>query len=191
MRPCVLLLVAALLAAFADPPPEERVVPGGRSGWATDGAGGCWLWVGGLPGGASDIRASWSGPCPSGPAEGTGRSLITWRVGGQDRSMAYEGPLVHGKAEGRGKLNHYEGGELTVVEEGEYRNDHLVEGRLEIQRQGLTYEGRMRAGHPHGQGRLTLRGQVFEGEWENGCLPFRGAWVAFTRPAASCQGQDT
>ncbi|WP_149538943.1 MORN repeat-containing protein [Siccirubricoccus phaeus] len=185
------LLGVVLLLAAADPPAEERVVPGGRSGWASDGAGGCWLWVGGLQGGSSDVRARWSGPCPEGPAEGTGRSEISWRVGGQDRSMVYEGPLRRGKAEGRGKLSHYEAGELTAVEEGEYRNDHLVEGRLVIRRLGLTYEGHMRAGHPHGQGKLTLNGRVFEGEWQNGCLSVRGAWVAFTRAAESCEGEDT
>ena len=47
-RPALFLL-AILLGAAAPPPPEaERAVPGGRDGFVSDGAGGCWLWVGGL-----------------------------------------------------------------------------------------------------------------------------------------------
>jgi len=186
-------LAAALLltSAAGEPPAAERVVPGGRAGWATDGKGGCWLWVGGIESGASDVTASWSGPCPEGPAEGTARSDIRWRVGGQDRGMIYEGPLVRGKAEGRGKLLTTEGGEVVGTEEGVYRDDHLVEGRLELPRHGLVFEGRMRVGQPHGHGRLTLNGRVFEGEWQNGCLEVQGRFIAFTRPAESCEGQNT
>jgi hypothetical protein len=180
-----------LLAAAGEPPAADRVVPGGKAGWATDGAGGCWVWVGGIEAGASDVTARWSGSCPEGPAEGTGRSDIRWRVGGQDRSMEYEGTLVRGKAEGSGRLTTKEAGQVIAVEEGEYRNDHLAKGRVEMLRLGLVFEGGMRAGQPQGPGRLTLRGQVFEGEWQNGCLELQGRWIAFTRPAGSCQGEDT
>jgi hypothetical protein len=180
-----------LVAAAGEPPATERVVPGGRAGWATDGAGGCWLWVGGIEAGASDVTARWSGPCPDGPAEGTARSEIRWRVGGQDRGMIYEGPLVNGKAEGHGKLSTTEAGQVIAVEEGFYHDDHLVEGRLEMPRLDLIFEGRMRIGQPHGRGKLILRGQVFEGDWQNGCLEVNGRFIAFTRPVASCEGQNT
>jgi hypothetical protein len=180
-----------LVAAAGEPPAAERVVPGGRAGWANDGAGGCWLWVGGIEAGASDVTARWSGPCPQGPAEGTARSEIRWRVGGQDRGMIYEGPLVQGKAEGRGKLSTTEAGQVIATEEGFYHDDHLVEGRLEMPRLGLVFEGRMRIGQPHGRGKLILQGQVFEGDWQNGCLEVNGRFIAFTRPAESCEGQNT
>ena len=69
-RPALALL-ALLLGAAAPPPPEaERAVPGGRDGFVSDGAGGCWLWVGGLTAAAEDVTGTWTGPCPNGPAEG-------------------------------------------------------------------------------------------------------------------------
>lgn len=192
-----LLVAAALVLAAASgpppgPPPEsERVVPGGRSGFTDDGGTGCWIWIGGLPRGSTEVRARWSGACPAGPAEGEGRSEMTWREGGKARSMVYEGMLVHGKAEGRGVLTHHEDGQITAREAGEYRNDHFVGGHFELPRQSLVYEGGWGPGGPNGRGRLTLRGQVFEGVWERGCLRTKEGWVSITRPAAECEGSPT
>lgn len=178
--------------AAAGPPPEaERVVPGGRSGFADDGGTGCWVWVGGLPRHAAEIRARWSGACPEGPAEGEGRSEITWREGETQRLMVYEGTLRRGKAEGQGVLSHYENGQLVARESGEYRNDHFVGGRVEFLRTGLVYEGGWAPGGPNGPGRLILRGQVFEGNWERGCLRTKQGWISVTRPAAECEGSPT
>lgn len=182
-----LLAMAVMLGAAAGPPPEqERVVPGSRSGFTDDGGTGCWIWIGGLPRHATDVRARWSGDCPNGPAEGEGRSIMSWREHGQERSMIYEGRLVRGKAEGRGTLTHLEGAEVTTRETGEYRNDLFVQGRLEFMRNGLVYEGGWSISGPQGPGRLELRGQVFEGNWEGGCLKTKEGWIAFTRPAAEC-----
>jgi hypothetical protein len=183
----VLLAAALVLGVAAGPPPEaERVVPGGRSGFTDDGGQGCWIWIGGLPRNATEIRARWSGACPEGPAEGEGRSEMLWREGATQRSMVYEGMLRRGKAEGQGTLTHVENGRTTVIERGEYRNDHFVQGRIEFLRNGLVYEGGWSISGPQGPGRLELRGQVFEGNWEGGCLRTKEGWVAFTRPAAEC-----
>jgi hypothetical protein len=184
--------LALLLAAAAPPPPEaERLVPGGRSGYVTDGAGGCWIWMGGIPYGAEAIRTRWSGACPEGPAEGTGRSEMAWREAGRDQMMVYEGTLRRGKAEGQGTLTQTVDGTVTRIERGEYRADHLVEGRLELPQIGLVYEGRWLADRPQGQGRMTLDGQSFEGLWEAGCLKTERGWISFVRPPDQCQGQAT
>ena len=105
--------------------------------------------------------------------------------------MVYDGPLRRGKAEGRGRLSHYEAGKLVVQEEGEYREDRFTGGVFTIPGADLVYEGGWFLDGPHGEGRLTLNGQVFEGKWEMGCLNTGRAWIAFTRPPRSCEGSNT
>ena len=189
----IALLTATLaLTLAASPPPEaERAVPGGQGGWATDGAGGCWVYVSGIPAGATDLAATWSGNCPEGPAEGAGQSVMRWHVGGGERSMTYEGTLRRGKAEGPGRLTHREGREVVVVEDGEYRDDQLVQGRLEVLRSGLVYEGGFQRGQPHGQGQVRVDGRTYSGEWIVGCLDTKEGWLSFTRPASECEGRPT
>ena len=71
-RPALVLL-AVLLGAAAPPPPEaERAVPGGRDGFVADGAGGCWLWVGGLTAETEDLTAHLDRPLPERPGRGRG-----------------------------------------------------------------------------------------------------------------------
>ena len=192
---CLLLAPAMLDAAMAqpvgEPPAAERLVPGGRSGWVADGKGGCWLWAGGIEAGATGVTGSWSAGCPNGPAEGAGRSVVQWHVRGRQREMIYEGPLLRGKAEGKGRLDVTENGELVSREVGTYRDDRLVQGRLELPRANLVYEGAWNLGQPHGQGELRVGGQVISGLWENGCLHRGDSWVSFTRPAEQCEGQAT
>lgn len=180
----------ALAQGRPEPPAAERLVPGGRAGWVTT-AKGCWLWAGGLERSSTDIAAEWSGACPNGPAEGTGRSVVRWRVGERQREMVWQGPLRNGKAEGRGTLVVTEDGQVQSRETGEYHEDRLVNGRLELPRQGIVYQGGWRLGHPDGPGELRAEGQVFRGNWENGCLLDKGRWIAFTRQPDQCQGQAT
>lgn len=105
--------------------------------------------------------------------------------------MVYEGTLRRGKAEGPGRLTHLENGEVRAIEQGEYRNDHFVQGRFEVPRAGLVYEGGWTIGGPDGPGRLQLRGETFEGNWERGCLRVKEGWISITRPAAECEGSPT
>jgi hypothetical protein len=185
------LLALLMLAAFGPPTEAERAIPGGRPGFISDGANGCWIWVGGLPAASEGVTGHWTGACPEGPAEGEGRAVTTWREDGREKQMVYEGPLRRGKAEGRGRLTHYEGGQLRVQEEGEYRDDYFTGGRFTIPAADLVYEGGWFRDGPHGQGRLTVNGRTFEGRWELGCLDGGGAWIAFTRPPKSCADQAT
>ncbi len=186
------LALMALLCAAAGPPPEaERIVPGERAGFVTDGAGGCWLWAGGIRAGAQDLTANWSGACPDGPAEGQGRGEIRWREGGVLRAMIFEGTLRGGKSEGKGRLTITAGKDVVAVQDGQFRNDLFVSGRVELPGAGIVYEGGWARAHPEGHGRLIVNGRIIEGRWRNGCLRTRGGWVAFTRPAQECEGTDT
>jgi hypothetical protein len=195
MRILALLLLALAAPAMAQPVPAppagEMLVPGGRAGWVTDGQGGCWVWAAGIEAGATGLTATWSAGCPRGPAEGSGRSVVRWQVAGQQLEMVWNGPLVAGKAEGRGTLVVTENGQLRSREEGEYRDDRLAQGRLEVPRHGIVYEGGWRFNHPHGQGTLRAEGQVISGVWEHGCLRRKGRLYSFTRAVESCEGQDT
>ena len=191
MRIPTLCALALLLAAAAPPPEAERMVPGGRSGFVADGAGGCWVWVGGIRRGAQDLVASWTGPCPDGPAEGEGRAVVRWREDGQDRAMIYDGPVRRGKNEGRGRILHVDGARVRASAEGLFRNDHFVEGRFELPLQGLVYEGGWSTSGPEGQGRVTQGGRSFEGVWDSGCLRTEAGWLSFTRPTEECEGART
>lgn len=187
-----LLAALALFCAAAGPPPEaERMIPGGRGGFVSDGAQGCWLWASGIRAGITDLTASWTGPCPEGPAEGEGRAVVTWREDGNERAMIYEGRLVRGKNDGAGRLTLTAGKQVRVMQEGTFRDDYFVSGRVEIPSAGIVYEGGWLMSHPNGRGRLVLRGRVFEGNWINGCLRGPQGWFAFTRPAQECNGLDT
>lgn len=192
MRPLKSCLFAALLllcAAAAPPPPEnERFVPGGRSGFVADGAGGCWVWVGGMSRDADNVIGTWTGACPGGPAEGNGRATVRWRENGQDHAMIYDGPVRRGQNEGQGRLQRITNGRVTAIEDGRFRDDRFVGGRFEVPSIGLVYEGGWGVGGPEGQGRLTLNGRNFEGVWESGCLRVGEAWITFTRPVQECAG---
>lgn len=182
----------AMLCAAAGPPPEaERMVPGGRGGFVSDGAGGCWLWASGIRAGIGNLTAFWSGACPEGPAEGEGRAEVRWTEEGVERAMIYEGTLRRGKNEGRGMLTIISGKEIRLRQDGQFRDDYFVSGRVEFPAAGIVYEGGWRIMHPNGRGRLVIRGRVVEGEWTNGCLRTPQGWLAFTRPARECEGRDT
>jgi hypothetical protein len=105
--------------------------------------------------------------------------------------MIYQGALRAGKAEGRGALDVTEDGELVSREVGTYHDDRLVQGRLELPRANLVFEGSWHLGQPHGPGELRVGGEVIQGNWENGCLQRKDSWVSFTRPAEQCEGQAT
>ena len=191
-RKTATIAALALLCAAAGPPPEaERMVPGGRGGFVSDGADGCWLWASGIRAGATGLTASWTGPCPEGPAEGEGRAVVRWEEEGVERSMIYDGTLQRGKNEGQGRLAITAGKETRVVQEGLFHNDHFVQGRVEIPSAGIVYDGGWSLAHPNGRGRLVIRGRVIEGNWVNGCLRGQQGWLAFTRPARECEGADT
>jgi hypothetical protein len=186
------LAALAMLCAAAGPPPEDRrMVPGGRGGFVSDGADGCWLWASGIRAGATDLTASWTGPCPEGPAEGEGRAVVTWREDGAERAMIYEGSLRGGKNEGTGRLTISAGKQVRVMQEGTFRDDYFVSGRVEIPEAGIVYEGGWQLSNPNGRGRLVMRGRVIEGNWVNGCLRGPQGWFAFTRPVRECAGMDT
>ena len=74
------------------------------------------------------------------------------------------------------------------MEEGAFRDDHFVCGRVEFPGAASSTRAAGASRHPNGQGRLVIDGRDFEGVWANGCLRSAPGWFAFTRPARECEG---
>jgi len=100
--------------------------------------------------------ASWSGACPKGQKEGHG--VVQWFEHGQ-RIDRFEGTYRHNRREGFGR---YEWNEAD------------------------RFEGLYVNGVPQGFGIARIAGEVFSGEWHNGCLRKGVRVVAIGVPRRSC-----
>lgn len=101
-------------------------------------------------------RAVWSGTCTSGKKDG--RGMVQWFEHGQ-RIDRFEGTYRNGKREGFGR---YDWNDETSFE-GQYADDV-----------------------PHGFGTVTLMGEVFAGQWKNGCLRQAGRVIAIGVERKTC-----
>ncbi len=141
-----LVLVAGLPAASAD-----------ETQWIAD-QNGCRI-ANTYPQDGETVR--WSGGCKEGYADGAG--TLTWFIKGR-KTDVYEGSMVRGWAEGRGKLTRKDG-----VYTGEWKKS-LQHGRGRYEHQdGSWYEGGWKDGQPHGHGQMrTPDGRMFSGTWHDG-----------------------
>lgn len=105
----------------------------------------------------------WTGDCRQGLAHGDG--TLTWSTAGVVTEI-YQGSMVDGYAEGRGKL--WRRGGAYV---GEWkRSMQHGRGRYEDE-DGSWYQGEWADGVPHGAGKMrTPDGHVLEGNWIHGDL---------------------
>jgi hypothetical protein len=117
--------------------------------------------------------------------------VVRWQEDGAELAMIYEGAIRRGKNEGAGRLTLTAGKQIRLIQDGIFRDDYFVSGRVEFPGAGIVYEGGWSHAHPHGRGRLVINRRVVEGEWANGCLRMPQGWFAFTRPAQECEGRDT
>jgi hypothetical protein len=130
-------------------------------------------------------KATWSGPCKDGYADGTG--TLEWFAEGE-LSLHFEGSLKRGRMHGESytrdaNMTQYEGGfvegkrhgkgilqkaDLTRYE-GEWK-DGWQEGKGSMTYStGGRYEGQWSAGKFHGMGKATyIGGKVVEGEFRDG-----------------------
>jgi len=104
---------------------------------------------------------SWNGPCKDNFAHGQGK--LIWYMNGVQKEV-YEGSMVRGWAEGKGKLTRNDG-----VYAGEWKNS-LQEGKGRYEHEdGSWYEGAWSEGKPHGHGQMrTPDGKLFSGTWYHG-----------------------
>jgi hypothetical protein len=115
----------------------------------------------------------------------------TWnaapRVG---ESVTWEGACVDGYVEGKGVLRWFLNGVVTEIDAGEFRKGKL-EGHAEMTN-GPTFrfEGEFHDHLPNGQGTMhDSDGQVYSGQWVNGCFSEGGRRKAFG-VGASCDFQS-
>lgn len=111
---------------------------------------------------------TWSGECKNGVAHGEG--TLTWFQKGV-KVETYNGPMVNGYAEGRGRL--VRGGGVYV---GEWKKSQQHgKGRFE-DADGSWYQGEWEDGQPHGRGQmLTPEGELLRGYWNKGEFEEAGA----------------
>ncbi len=116
---------------------------------------------------------TWSGGCTKGLANGEG--MLTWFESGV-KTEVYEGTMVDGYAEGRGKLL---GAGSTYIGEFKQSRQH-GRGRYE-DADGSWYSGEWSEGLPHGRGQmLTPDGQLLKGYWNKGEYEDEGAMPSRT-----------
>ena len=107
-----------------------------------------------------------------------------------DESVTWEGPCVDGYVHGKGVLRWFKQGVLTEVDDGEFSKGKL-EGHAELTN-GPTFkfEGEFRGHLPNGPGTMhDSDGQVYSGQWINGCFNEGGRRRAFG-VGASCDFQS-
>lgn len=111
---------------------------------------------------------TWSGECKNGFAHGEG--TLTWFEKGV-KVETYNGTMVKGYAEGRGRLVRGSG-----VYVGEWlKSQQHGKGRFE-DADGSWYQGEWQEGQPHGRGQmLTPDGQLLKGYWNKGEFEEAGA----------------
>ncbi len=123
-----------------------------------------------------------------------GRGIITWPSGAR-----YEGEWRDGKTHGRGtytwpKGDRYEGGFIDGERHGRgtytWPNGNRYEGGWSdgnrhgfgtfTYRNGNRYEGNWSDDKPNGLGTALIAGEVFRGQWHDGCFGswWRGAYIA-------------
>ena len=144
-------------ASWPAPPPVEQMEKEGHPGWDVDRLHGCWVWNNKPHKGDA---VTWTGLCgPEGKATGDG--VLEWLS-----KSRYVGTMKAGKEDGQGRYvnawgDTYEGG----FKEGEQ------DGRgTYVWSDGARYEGGYKMGYPDGFGTFTERGEVYRGEWKNGCF---------------------
>lgn len=150
--------------------PPVLAAPGG-AGWLVDAANGCWLWTH-AP--APGVAASWTGACPSGPAEGLGEARFAWTQDGAARARTVTGNFRRGRIEGEGTAI-APGGERYT---GSFR-DGRGNGRGRILfPNGNTYEGGIVDDRAQGRGVYTFtNGDRYEGDLVANLATGRGVYT--------------
>ena len=110
----------------------------------------------------------WTGGCKNNFADGHG--TLTWFTNGVKMEV-FEGTMVGGYAEGKGKLARRNG---KYVGEWQKSQQH-GKGRYDNE-DGSWYQGEWKEGQPHGKGQMLLPdGRLLKGYWNEGEFEEAGA----------------
>jgi hypothetical protein len=134
------------------------------------------------------VQISWAEPCEQGNwlfDTELGCRMWDWHPDPHDKAT-WSGGCQKGHKEGRGVLQWYEHGQRIDRFEGAYLNNRREGfGRYEWN-EADRFEGSYVNGVPQGFGTAHIAGEVFAGEWRNGCLRKGTHVVAIGVPRRSC-----
>ncbi|MCP4073914.1 MAG: OmpA family protein [Hyphomicrobiales bacterium] len=133
--------------------------------WMNDRVTGCAIWSADKP--EEDERASWTGACQGGMAEGKG-NLLFWDNKGV--LARYDGQVSTGRAHGKGAMKfRNEAGDGMDSYVGKFINGAPAGEGLLVSHDGYRFEGELINGINHGKGKLTTpEGWEIKGEIKDG-----------------------
>jgi len=162
------------------PPSRDQIATPGRPGWTVDARNGCWMWNQNPHPGET---ATWDGPCPRGPAEGTGAGIWRWSENGTPHIATFNGSQRNGRLDGRGVQTYFDGSSY----DGEWRDGRPHGRGVYTFADGNRYDGEWRDGRPDGVGTYTSRFRTDSGVWTSGCFrDTRGNYAALMRSMSAC-----
>ncbi len=139
------------------------------------------------------VQISWNTPCEEGTwllDTETGCRMWDWHPDPDDKAV-WSGACPRGQMQGYGVLQWYEHGQPIDRFEGTYRNNRREGfGRYDWNDHD-RYEGRYANDVPQGPGTAHIAGEVFSGEWRNGCFKKGSHVVAIGVPRTSCDSGGT
>jgi hypothetical protein len=107
-----------------------------------------------------------------------------------DESVTWEGPCVDGYVDGKGVLQWFTKGVLSEIDDGEFKKGKLEGYAVMTSGPDFKFEGEFRDHLPNGPGTMhDADGQVYSGQWINGCFSEGGRRKAFG-VGASCDFQS-
>jgi outer membrane protein OmpA-like peptidoglycan-associated protein len=144
----------------------EKAVEAAQGFWMNDKVTGCAIWSADKP--EEDERASWSGACHSGMAEGKG-NLLFWD--GKGVLARYDGAVSAGRTHGAGAIK-FRNDEATGFDSyvGKFINGSPAGKGLLVSHSGYRFEGELLDGVNHGKGKLTtpdgweIKGEIKDGK---------------------------
>ena len=136
------------------------------------------------------VQISWTAPCESGTwllDTEVGCRMWDWEPDPGD-TAAWSGGCPAGLKEGQGVVQWFEHGGPIDRFEGTYRAGKREGFGRYVWTETDHFEGTYRDDRPDGFGTVHLAGEVFTGEWTNGCLKQGGMVIAIGVPRSSCGG---
>ena len=134
------------------------------------------------------VQISWADPCENGNwlyDTVLGCRMWDWHPDPHD-TVSWSGACPMGQKQGHGVLQWFEHGQRIDRFEGTYRNNRREGfGRYEWN-EADHFEGLYVNGVPQGFGTARIAGEVFSGEWRNGCLRKGSRVVAIGVSRRSC-----
>jgi hypothetical protein len=134
------------------------------------------------------LQISWTQPCEEGTwllDTQAGCRMWDWHPDPHDRAV-WSGTCPAGKKDGHGIVQWFEHGQRIDRFEGTYRNDHREGfGRYDWN-ESDSFQGQYANDIPQGFGTAHIAGEVFAGDWRNGCLRKGDHVVAIGVPRTSC-----